>query len=209
MSLLSRLKHPGRLLTLSLMVLPILLMACSLPSAGEQDKNWTDSSDLIKTSDRILVTRFVDFRLQNIQRIDSITGAIAGDIDVLFRQFEVFENLKGTTDSGDLIWLAFEPGTVGELVDGQGQLKNFDKTKTYVMFLKGRLRPLEYPTEYGAVLWTANGEPAIAELIGDELKFIAERPYLDLLSRDGITLPDTTSASPFTLTLTEARDATN
>lgn len=209
MSISSHVTHTRHLLRLFTLSLPVLLFACALPSADEQDKNWTDATDLIKTSDRVLVAKFVDSRVQNIQLIDSVTGAIAGDTDVLFRQFEIFEKLKGTSDPGDLLWIAFEPGRVGELVDGQGTVQDFDKSKTYVMFLKGRLRPLEYPTEYGAVLWSGNGEPSFAELVGDELEFLAERPYLDLLQRDGRSLPDPRSASPFTFTLSEAREAAN
>ncbi len=206
MSIPDQLTHIRQLFKLPLLAIPILLIACTAPSADEQDKNWTDPSNLIETSDRVLVARFLDSRLQNIQLINSVTGAIEGDIDVLFRQFEVFDTFKGTSDSGDLLWIAFEPGRSGELVDGEGTVKSFDEGKTYVLFLKGRLRPLEYPTEFGPVLWTGNGEPSFAELIGDQLEFRAERPYLDLLLQDGVSLPNPLSVAPFSLTLDETRD---
>ncbi len=202
-------KYAGQLLRLLLLAVPVLLVACTAPSASVQDKNWTLATDLVETSDRVLVAKFVDSREQNIQLIDSVTGAIAGDTDVLFRQFEVLDTLKGTSDTGDLLWIAFEPGRSGELVDAEGALQGFDEVETYVLFLKGRLRPLEYPTEFGPVLWTGNGEPSFAELIGDELEFRAERPYLDLLSDQGLSLTDPPSASPFTMTLTEAREIAN
>ncbi len=186
-----------------------LLAACAAPSADEQDKNWNSATDLIETSDRILITRFADSREENIQLIDSVTGAIAGETDVLFRQFELFETLKGTSDAGDLLWVAFETGSAGELFNGAGSVVRFEESETYVLFLKGRLRPLEYPTEYGAVLWTENGQPAIAELVGDRLEFRSGQGYLDALQREGATLPEPQSAAPFALTLDALREATD
>lgn len=194
-----------RLFRLLFLVLPVLLIACTAPSADQQDKNWTDPTNLVSTSDRVLIARFVESREVNIQRIDSSTGAVASDTDVLFRQFELFETVKGTSDAGDLLWVAFVPGRTGELVDGEGAVQDFREGETYVLFLKGRLRPLEYPTEFGPVLWTGNGEPAFAKLLGDRLEFRAERPYLDLILRDEQSLPDSPSAAPFALTLEEVR----
>ncbi len=174
-----------------------------------QDKNWTDSKNLIDSSDRILVAKFVDSSLENVQLVDSATGVIAGDTDVLYRQFEVVESLKGTSDPSDLLWVAFEPGPTGELVDGRSGVREFTEAETYLLFLKGRLRPLEYPQEFGAVLWSGNGEPAFAELVGEQLIFRSERAYLDLLERDGRDLAEADSASPFSLTFTDLKQATD
>lgn len=207
MQTVNRIARPAHIFRMLLLALPVLLIACSPPpSASVQDKNWVNAKDLVTTSDRVITAKFVEEKLENIQLIDSVTGAIAGDIDVLFRQFEVFESLKGTSDRSDLLWIAFEPGRPGELVDGAGEIKSFVETETYVLFLKGRLRPLEYPTEFGPILWTGNGEPSIAELTGDNLEFRAERPYLDLVTREDRSLPDPLSAAPFTLTLEGAKD---
>ncbi len=148
----------------------------------------------------------MDSRLETVQAIDSDTGVITGEKDVLFRQFEVVETLKGTSDQGDQLWIAFEPGLIGEVVDGTGEVREFRQSQSYVLFLKGRLRPLEYPADYGPVLWTGNGEPAFAELRGDILEFWADSGYLELLLEEGLTLPEPSSAAPFELTLTETRD---
>ncbi len=201
--------EPWTLRRVSILLLAIIIMAlvaCAAPAAEEQDKNWTAAADLVETSDRVLVAKLVDSRQESIQLVDSVSGAIAGETTVLFRQFEVFESIKGTSDPEDRLWVAFEADSPGELVDGEGSVRDFRESETYVLFLKGRLRPLEYPPEFGAVLWTGNGEPAFAELVGDVLEFRAERPYLDLLAREGRALPNPNSASPFTITLEEVKD---
>ncbi len=197
------------LFKLSILGAVILVAACTPPAAEKQDKNWTDPNDLFETSDRIIAAQFIESTLETVQLIDSVTGAIAGETEVLFRQFEVSDSLKGTADADDLLWIAFAPGKAGELLDGLGSVKEFVGGPTYLLFLKGRLRPLEYPVEFGAVLWTGNGEPSFAEIFGERLLFRAEGAYVDLIQRDGRTLPDPLSAAPFTLTLEEVRAATD
>ena len=179
-----------------------LLAACAAPAAELQDKDWTSADDLISTSDRIIVARFVDSQLVTVEPEDDD----ADSIEVPFGQFEIFETLKGTTDPGDKIWVAFDTDDAAGLFDGQGRLKQFTESETLVMFLKGRLRPLEYSSDIGAVLWSGNGEPAFAELSGDNLVFRAGRQYLQSLeSKDQ---PDPASAAPFRLTINDIRDAT-
>lgn len=190
------------------LALATVIAGCTAPTAEEQDKNWTRAQELIETSDRILVARFVQSHVETIQLTDSSTGASGSEIDVLFRQFEVIDTLKGTSDPEDLLWMAFEPGPAGELVDGRGEVKDFRDGPTYVMFLKGRLRPLVYPTEFGPVLWTGNGEPSFAELSGQQLLFRADRAYLSLIEQDSALLPSPASAAPFELTLTEIETKT-
>lgn len=194
---------PAALMLLVCGIITISVMtACAAPAAEEQDKNWTGVEDLVRTSDRVLLAEFLESRLETIE--DPFTDS-SGQTEVLFRQFRVFETLKGTSESGDTLWVAFEPGMQGELVNGRGEVADFTAGTTYVLFLKGRLRPEEYPTEFGPVLWTGNGEPSFAELVGDELLFRAERAYLDLLINEGHTLPDPRSAAPFRASLDEAR----
>ena len=183
-----------------------LLFACAAPDSEEQDRNWTEAADLIATSDRIVLAQFVESRQETVQLVDSDSGALAGETEILFRQFEISETVKGTTDPGDLLWVAFDAGRGGELVNREGDVRDFGGSNTYVLFLKGRLRPLEYPPEFGSVLWTGNGEPAFAELVGNGLEFRAERQYLDLLRQEERNLPDRLSAAPFTLTLDELRE---
>jgi hypothetical protein len=146
--------------------------------------------------------RFVQSQLQDISKIDRNTGATI-DSQILFRQFEVLETHKGTIDPEDLIWIAFEPGVAGELVDRNDTVKEFFDGPTYVLFLKGRVRPLENPTEFGPVLWTGNGEPSFAELNGDRLLFRAQRTYVSRLDPADGTLPSELSAAPFELTLSD------
>ena len=191
------------------LIVAAVAVGCAAPTAEEQDKNWTSADDLIDTSDRIVVAAFAESKIETVQLVNETNSEITGELDVLFRKFEVAESYKGTSDSGDALWIAFEPGVVGELVDGTGSVVGFESGKTYALFLKGRLRPIEYPADIGGVLWTGNGEPSFAELQGDVLRFVAERPYLDLLARENQTLPDPLSAAPFALTLTELREATN
>lgn len=193
---------------LAVAFLAILAVGCTPPAADRQDKDWTRSDDLISTSDRIITARFIDSRLETVQQTATIAGVPAGKIDVLFRQFEVVNVYKGTSEREDLIWITFEPGRAGELVDGRGDLQEFHDGPTYVLFLKGRLRPLEYPVEFGAVLWTGNGEPSFARLNGQQLLFMAERPYLSLLEREGSSLPVAPSAAPFELSLADIETAT-
>ena len=189
-------------------VAAVFIAGCTAPSADEQDKNWTRAQDLIATSDRILTVRFVESRNETIQLTNPGAGLTPGEIEVLFRQFEVIDTLKGTSDPEDRLWVAFEPGRAGELVDGQGQVQVFRDGPTYMLFLKGRLRPLEYPTEFGPVLWTGNGEPSFAELTGEQLIFRADRVFFSLLERDGTQLPSPASAAPFELTLPEIETIT-
>lgn len=189
-----------------LIALTILVVGCTAPTSEEQDKNWTRAEDLINNSDRVLSVRFIQAHVETVPRIDRTTGASTGDIDVLFRQFEVIDAFKGTSDPEDLLWVAFEPGPTGELVDGQGQVLDFRDGPTYVVFLKGRLRPLEYPTDFGPVLWTGNGEPSFAELNGQQLLFRAERAFVSQIAQN--PLPVTLSASPFELTLAEIETMT-
>lgn len=207
MRFLSSIEHPEWLLGRSLILFVVLIAACTPTAAELQDKNWTTSSELIDTSDRIIMSRFVDSRVETVQLVEAGTGAFSGETDVLFRQFETVESFKGTSDPGDSLWIAFEPGRAGQLVDGWGAVKNFTVTGTYVLFLKGRLRPLEYPPDIGAVLWSGNGEPAFAEVVSDRMEFRAERFYLDLLNSEERGLPDARSASPFSLTLDQLREA--
>jgi hypothetical protein len=195
-------------LCLFALVLAILIAGCAAPKTEEQDKHWTRAEDLIDTSDRIFTARFVESQIANIPQIDSNTGASAGVTEILFRQFEIVNSLKGTSEEQDLLWVAFEPSRSGELVDGQGQVQEFRDSPTYVLFLKGRLRPLEYPPEFGAVLWTGNGEPSFAELSGQDLLFMADRVFMNLLKQEDTRLPSTLSAAPFELTLADLETIT-
>ncbi len=199
-------KLPVGLVVIFLMV---IASACAAPSAEEQDKNWTGPSGLLDTSDRIVSAQFIEARVETVSLVDDTNSEIVGEERVLFRQFEVTETFKGTSDSGDTMWVAFESGVSGELVDGEGSVRDFETGPSYLLFLKGRLRPIEYPADYGAVLWTGNGEPSFAIVSGDDLRFVSERGYLELLQREGRELPDPTSAAPFELTISGIREATD
>lgn len=194
--------------TITLFGAALLATACAAPDAELQDKNWVAAEDLIDTSDRIISARFLEEQQVTFDQVDSTNSEVIGEITLLYRNFEVVESFKGTSDAEDTLWVAFEPGSAGELVDGQGSAQRFNTSSTYVLFLKGRLRPFEYPSEFGAALWTGNGEPSFAELQSDRLTFFAERVYLDLL-REQRTLPDPLSAAPFELTLQQLRQQTN
>jgi hypothetical protein len=182
--------------------LSLFVLGCAAPAAELQDKDWTSAGDLVKTSDRIIRAKFTDSVVVPIEQTDSKTGAIRTK-QVLFRQFEVLETLKGTIDAEETIWVAFEAGVDGELVNGTGTPMHYWAGPEFVLFVKGRVRPLNYPTDYGPVLWTGNGRPSLAEVWSGRLVFYTTTPYRDSLMADGAGLPDPDSAAPFTLTLAE------
>ncbi len=196
---------PGIVRPLLAVLILVLAVSCAATPAEEQDKDWTEAEPLIDTSDRIVSALFLDSTLETVQLVDSSNGTILGETDVLLRQFEVFETFKGTIDPGDTIWVAFEPGREGELINGISEVMKFSETESYVLFLKGRLRPLEYPSDIGGILWTGNGEPSFALLVGTSLEFYANRTYLELLDRSDGSLPNPRSASPFIVTLDDLR----
>ena len=191
----------NRHLLASIIVLTVLVVAaCSAPDSEDQDKNWTSLSNLVETSDRIVVASF-------IESVVATTGSTGEPVDLAYSQFEVVESIKGTTDPEDKFWLGFDPARRSQLVNGSDTTTAFSTSKTYVLFMKGRLRPFEYPSEYGGdVLWTGNGQPALAELVGNDLIFLAESSYLQLLQAEEQPLPDQRSAAPFTATLNEVKD---
>lgn len=185
-----------------LVVLSLLLAGCTAPAAEQQDKDWSSANDLVVTSDRIIRAKFVESVVVSIEETDSKTGLLSTR-RVLFRQFEVLETLKGTIDPEETLWIAFEPGQVGELVNESGALLQDWTGQEFVLFLKGRLRPLNYPTDYGPVLWTGNGRPYLALVLSGSLVFYTSRQHLNSLVNSDAGLPDTGSAAPFTLTLSE------
>jgi hypothetical protein len=180
----------------------LLVLGCAAPAAELQDKHWTAAEDLVKTSDRIIRAQFTASVVVPIEKTDSSTG-FTGTKQVLFRQFEVLETLKGTIDAEETIWVAFDGGYDGELVNGTGTPMHYWAGPEFVLFLKGRVRPLDYPTDYGPVLWTGNGRPSLAEVRPGKLVFYTTAQYRDSLMADDAGLPDPDSAAPFTLTLAE------
>lgn len=183
-------------------MLSLVFVSCTMPTAKQQDKDWTSASDMTTTSDRIIRATFVDSITVSIDHTDNETGVVS-TTGVLFRQFEVLETLKGTIDAEEKLWVAFEPGENGEFVDGTGTPLQYWAGREYVLFLKGRLRPLEYPTDYGPVLWSGNGRPSLSEVRSGQLVFFTTRQYLDSLTANDAVLPEPDSAAPFTLTLAE------
>jgi hypothetical protein len=192
---------------LVLLAAALLTTACTAPSASEQDKPWRDAEDMVSSSDRIISARYLQGVLATVR--ESVDNAPGPESQLLYRQFQVIDTFKGTTEANDTLWVAFEPGAAGELVNGNGGVEEFAVGETYLLFLKGRLKPLYYPSEYGAVLWTGNGQPSIAQLEGEQLTFLAVRPYLSLLERENASRPAPESAAPFALTLPQLREMTD
>ncbi|MDA0676569.1 MAG: hypothetical protein O2788_01015 [Chloroflexi bacterium] len=178
------------------------VLGCAAPAAELQGKDWTSAGNLAKTSDRIIRVKFTDSVVVPIEQTDSKTGVISTK-QVLFRQFEVLETLKGTIDAEETIWVAFDAGYDSELVNGTNTPMHYWVGPEFVLFLKGRVRPLDYPTDYGPVLWTGNGRPSLSEVRSGRLVFYTTPQYRDSLMADDAGLPDPDSAAPFTLTLAE------
>lgn len=203
-------RMPGvtRFGTLAILLAATVITACAAPAAEEQDKDWTSAAGLVETSDRIIAARFLEETVETFEDPDTSSNTVPGEVTVHYRHFEVIETYKGTTDREDRLWVAFEPGAAGELVNGSGDVQEFRDGQTYILFLKGRLRPLSYSTDFGPVLWTGNGQPSFAELRGDQLHFWADRIYLNMIVADGDPLPSPLSAAPFTLTVDELETMT-
>ena len=186
-----------------LFVTAILAMACAAPAAEEQDKDWLagDEAELVRTSDRIISARFVSEVLATVN--ETVDNAPGPDSQLLYRQFEVIETFKGTTEADDILWVAFQPGAEGDLLDGNRDVYTFTPGQEYVLFLKGRLKPAYYPADYGAVLWTGNGQPSIAYLSGETLVFLADRPYL---APSPTPAGASVSAAPFPMDIARLRE---
>jgi hypothetical protein len=185
-----------------LVALTLFVLGCAAPAAGLQDKDWTSAGDLVKTSDRIIRAKYTDSVVVSVEQTDSKTGVISTK-QVLFRQFEVLETMKGSIDAEETIWVAFDSGYIGELVNGMGTPMHYWAGPEFALFLKGRVRPLDYPTDYGPVLWTGNGRPSLAEVRSGRLVFYTTPQYLDSIVADDAGFPDPDSAALFTLTLAE------
>ena len=188
------------------MIAVTVTLACTAPKASDQGRNWFDAEALISTSDRVMVALFVEERTVTVDESDPQTGGVAGQSVVLFRQFEVVDSYKGTSKTADLIWVAFDPRGENALADGSGAEHQFTIGQRYALFLKGRLRPILYPIEYGPVLWSGNGMPSVALVDGDALVFLADVGYLKLLGSREVTLPAQNSAAPFTLDIDTMAD---
>ena len=197
-----------QLIAASIIAAIALMAACSAPSAEEQDKNWSDSADLVNTSDRVLTAVLLQEVRETVQELDA-SGQPGASHELFFREFEVVETFVGTQEQGDSIWVAFDTSPGAALVAGTGDAHTFAIGRTYALFLKGRLRPELYPPDYGAVLWTGNGQPSLAVVEGENLLFLAEQSYLELLRDEGLDLPVGRSAAPFVLTVPGLRELTD
>ena len=193
-----------------LLVAAVVTAACAAPAAEEQDKDWRagDEAELVRTSDRIVIARFVSEVLATVN--ETVDNAPGPDSQLLYRQFQVIETFKGTTDPEDILWVSFQPGAEGDLLNGNGQVHSFVEGDEYVLFLKGRLRPAYYPTDYGAVLWTGNGQPSIARLDSDSLVFYAGPTYpLPTPAAGGTPAAGDLSAAPFSIDMARLRELTS
>lgn len=186
------------------------MIACNpAPAKEDQDKDWVNAENLVETSDRILAGRLLDQKTEQVDVPDSDTGVFVDVKDILYLQFQVTESFKGTADVDDTIWIGFDPAAKADLLSGNRTPQPPVIGETYVLFLKGRARPIPYPSDYGAVLWTGNGQPSLAKIDGDDLLFRSDVVYLDLLGERTILIPNAESAAAFTLTLPRLRELTD
>ena len=188
----------------------IAVLACNpAPAREDQDKDWTTAQNLVDTSDRIVTGIMTNEAVELVEIPDEDTGVFTGERDVLYREFRITESFKGSAERDDMIWMAFDPSFSAELVDGSGEPRLIEIGAEYVLFLKGRARPLEFPSDYGAVLWSGNGQPSLAALNGDELQFLSDDVYFSLLQSEGIAPASDDSVAPFTLNRAQLRELTD
>jgi hypothetical protein len=195
---------------LAVLLLAILATACNpAASKNDQDKDWTDAEELVRTSDRVIAGKVMEERAALVDVADSDTGVFTGQREVLYLRIMVAESFKGTLDPDDETWIAFDPSAKSDLRIASGEPRRPGVDQSFVFFLKGRARPVQYSTDFGAVLWTGNGQPSTAAVSGEDLVFLADDIYLGLLESRGIATAGGESAAPFTLTLGRLRELTD
>ena len=191
----------GRVRGLSVLALAVLtLIACGAPSQEDQDKDWDSAADLIATSDRIIVATFVNEITVELFDRDDSGGSRVGPETAIYREFTVAEKYKGSARRGDQIFVTFDSDTDAALSARPGETHRFGVGQQYGLFLKGRRRPDGYPSDYGSIIWTGNGEPSIAVLRGDNFQFLSTDRYRTQIDSIGLQT-ESNSAAPFTLDL--------
>ena len=161
--------------------------------------HYFDGDRLIEDSQRIVTGRFVDEEKIVIPSISPVDGQPHGSTTEIFRRFVVVDSLKGDTVGGQEIYVVTTAGVTRDLSFEAYETIDLEPGHTYALFLEAIPTPDRFPRRFGDILWVAPGEPGIAEVSGDRLKFLATSRYNgEVNARQLDTAAD--SAAPFEFT---------
>ena len=196
---------PKAISVMSLAVILGIIAGFVLPRIGGSSgthgdwPHYFDGDRLIEDSQRIVTGRFIDEEEVVIPSISPVDGQPHGSTTGVFRRFVVVASLKGDTVVGEGIYVVTTAGVTTDLSFEAYETIDLERGRTYALFLEAIPTPDRFPRQYGDVLWVAPGEPGIAEVSGDRLKFLATSRYKgELKARHLDTAAD--SAAPFEFT---------
>ena len=164
------------------------LAACYKPPPRDiQDLDYNTAESMVRAADRIDHVRLDQVVVEQVEMFNQANGESLGEFPVTYLVFNTIESFKGSADPGDPINVALD-------VTGLWEFRPADQTiewnvgDEYVVFLKGRARPSNYPASYGGALWTPNGEPWVARINGDHaLDFAVSDQYLRVVGSSDVS----------------------
>ncbi|MBM3935035.1 MAG: hypothetical protein FJ319_12175 [SAR202 cluster bacterium] len=170
---------------------------------GHDWVHFYTADSLVGSSNTIIVGRLLyEQRITAVPEDENDAAASSSDTFV-YAKFDVLESLKGPLAAGDAIFTVTKEGSTGGFFNRWHETVQLENNTVYVLFLQPEERVPGHPAEYGDVVWSASGEPGIAELVDGRLRFLAVHSYTDDVAKRGLTRPWDQSAAPFDLTQTQ------
>ncbi|MEX0763181.1 MAG: hypothetical protein WD208_09380 [Dehalococcoidia bacterium] len=189
--------------------LALLATGCFTGGDHPYDVNYASVDEIVSDSDRIVAARFVEAEQQTIEEDTTGDGSPDSQFMEVFSRFVITQSFKGSALAGDemVVVTGHDPYS-GRVRDSEGVVHEFVEGQEYVLFLYGRRRPLNYPPDYGNIVWSHTGEPGIATVENGQMHFLATQRYMDYMSTMGLQSASTDSVAPFELSLDGLREMT-
>ena len=185
-------------------------------AAGGSAGSWNDyraADALLAGSGEVVLATYLDEESHEIPTVTTDGGVVVGSVTETYQRFRVVESWKGDAVVGQDLYVVTSAGYKTALAEGGSETYEYDSIsltagEDYVMFLHGRSRPDGYPAQYGDIIWTRPGEPAVAEVDdAGRLTFIATARYKDTVDGEGMErVPG--SDAPFEMTKEDIKGST-
>ena len=172
-------------------------------SGSDDRRDFFSASDLVDSSQAIVVGRIVQERDEKFEFRSSSTGSIVAGLTEHVLTVEVETVLKGEIQPGDTIAVmqTSENSKIDRFNGDQRstlEVLTFERESQYVFFLRRVVMPPEFKGAEAST-WGRPGEPGFARLEGNVLQFVSTSRYREAVQARGLDLVD--QGSPFKLEL--------
>lgn len=152
-----------------------LFIYCHVPPSREiQNKDFTDLSSIIESSDRVL----------NLSYLDEKIEYSAEEENYISLKFEIVEKFIGSSKEGEIIFITFSKSYFDELTSQNKENISFSKENNYLFFLMGRAKKNTFPKKLGGSLWLNNGNPSIYEISDNKINIISNPLIIENLPEE-------------------------